>query len=96
MKKFNFTINPITTELTIKSNNKYIFSVKFLTPEDMDIQAFLKFDEKLYFGDNYIRFDKNNLIIGINDTCMMETKYKLNFCEVMGLKYQIKNAYKKK
>ncbi len=80
MKTFNFKINQDSTELTIKSQNKLIFSIKFNNKNT----------------DNYIKFNGNDLIIGVNDTCMMETTFRLNYCEVMGLKHQIKNAYYKK
>jgi hypothetical protein len=75
MKTFNFTVNQNITELTIKSQNKVIFSAKF--------------------SNGYIKFKDNYLIVSINDTCMMTATYKLNYSEMMGLKYQIQNAYSK-
>jgi hypothetical protein len=99
MKTFNFTVNQNTTYLTIKSQNKLIFSAKFLNQHEAKFlnQHEAKFlNQEDMFSNGYIKFKDNVLIIGINGECKMETMYKLNYCEMMGLKYQIKNAYKKK
>jgi hypothetical protein len=107
MKTFNFTVNQNTTYLTIKSQNKLIFSAKFLNQHEAKFlnqheAKFLNQHEAKFlnqedmFSNGYIKFKDNVLIIGINGECKMETMYKLNYCEMMGLKYQIKNAYKKK
>ena len=90
--------NLISLEIKNNENNK-ILDINFINKfkiTDNDIYELCNHNGKLYFEKNYIQLNGNNLTVNICDNSVASIMtYQLNTCEMMSLKYQIKQEFKK-